>query len=88
MKNTQFDFTITICAMIMLIDVVFYIQFQRKQTIDLLASLGFTCSEENNNANGKNSGGVISEVNKAPFSIVIPTNEELVIARETLKLMF
>ena len=50
--------------------------------------MGFTCSEENNNANGKNNGGIISEVNKAPFVIVIPTNEELVIARETLKLMF
>ena len=61
---------------------------QRKYTLDLLVSLGITCDDVRNKINGKESGGIIAENNKFPIAMVVPTNEELVIARETLKLLY
>ena len=61
--------------------------YKRKDTLGLLRSLGFTCDDQRNNANGKESKGIISENGHYPVAIVIPTNEELIIARETLKLI-
>ena len=53
----------------------------------MLSPLGLTCDDLRNNANGKGSKGIISEEGRYPVAIVIPTNEELIIARETLKLI-
>ena len=53
----------------------------------MLKSLGFTCDQERNMANGKKTDGFISECGTLPPVIVIPTNEELVIAKETLKFL-
>ena len=55
--------------------------------MDLLKPLGFTCDQEKNKTNGKKSNGIISESGMYPAVIVIPTNEELIIAMETLKLL-
>ena len=49
--------------------------------------MGFTCDDERNNANGKETGGIVSMKDKFPVAIVVPTNEEIIIARETLKLL-
>ena len=49
--------------------------------------MGFTCDQEKNKTNGKKSNGIISESGMYPAVIVIPTNEELIIAMETLKLL-
>ena len=49
--------------------------------------MGLTCEKEANEANGKKTNGIISEPGKLPAVIVIPTNEELTIARETLKIL-
>ena len=54
--------------------------------MNLLKPLGFTCDQEKNKTNGKKSNGIISEKGMFPAVIVIPTNEELIIAMETLKL--
>ena len=50
--------------------------------------MGLTCDKESNKTNGKETNGIISEPGKLPAVIVIPTNEELTIARETLKILF
>ena len=60
---------------------------KRGETLDLLKPLGFTCDQEKNKTNGKKSNGIISESGMYPAVIVIPTNEELIIAMETLKLL-
>ena len=60
---------------------------KRKHTLNLLRPLGFTCNDERNNGNGKKTRGIVSENGKFPVAIVVPTNEELIIARETAKLV-
>jgi acetate kinase len=58
----------------------------RKQTLENLALLGFKTDEARNEIHGKNTNGVIS-AEGTPLAIVIPTNEELVIAFETEKVV-
>ena len=58
---------------------------KRAKTLKFLKGLGFTVDQERNEVNGRNSGGVISDDLKHPIAIVVPTNEEPVIARETAR---
>jgi len=55
----------------------------REYTLERLSILGFKLSNSLNNANGENTQGRITD-NKSTLALVIPTNEELVIARDTL----
>ena len=80
-------FSLISCGMFELYFNQFLLLFKRKDTLGLLTALGFTCDDQRNNANGKESKGIISEKGQYPVAIVIPTNEELIIARETLKLI-
>ena len=59
--------------------------FKRKKVLDLLSPLRLTCDEWRNRAHGRSSGHVISREGSVPVVLVIPTNEELVIAKETLQ---
>jgi acetate kinase len=56
----------------------------RSKVIERLAFLGCTIDESKNAIHGRESGGLISPANAALKVMVIPTNEELMIARETL----
>ena len=58
---------------------------KRKMVLELLKPLGFTCDVTRNDAAGSRSGHVVSKESAFPVAMVIPTNEELVIASETLK---
>ena len=59
---------------------------KRAGTIALLEdSLGCRLDPERNDANGENSDGVISTTGSSPILMVVPTNEELMIARQTLQ---
>ena len=59
---------------------------KRAGTIALLEdALGCSLDPARNEANGENSDGVISKTGTSPVLMVIPTNEELMIARETLR---
>ncbi|WP_250658498.1 acetate/propionate family kinase [Alkalimarinus coralli] len=55
----------------------------RSAALEKLAILGFEVSHSLNNSNGRESEGRITEPDST-LSLVIPTNEELVIARDTL----
>jgi acetate kinase len=56
----------------------------RKQIIDMLSSMGVIIDDERNNVRGKEA--LISSDNSKIKCYVIPTNEELMIARETYQL--
>lgn len=58
----------------------------RKQVIDQLPVIGLALDEEANAANGRNTRGRITR-NPGTVCLVIPTNEELMIARETANLI-
>jgi len=53
----------------------------REKVLRWLGILGFELDEEKNNANGKQSNGIITKEG-SPIAMVVPTNEELVIARD------
>ena len=55
----------------------------REYTLERLSILGFKLSSNLNNANGETTQGRITEKGST-LALVIPTNEELVIARDTL----
>ena len=55
----------------------------REYTLDRLIILGFQINNDLNTAHGKNSQGRITN-DESTLALVIPTNEELVIARDTL----
>ncbi len=57
----------------------------RGKVLKLLAYLGFKVIDQYNEENGKHSNGVITE--GKPVALVIPTNEELMIARDTYALL-
>ena len=58
----------------------------RKEIIDSLTYLGITLDEEANKKSGQKT--IISTVDSKVMCAIIPTNEELAIARETLKYAF
>lgn len=55
----------------------------REKTIAHLAAFGFGIDPESNSSNGQYHAGLISPKGSSPAVIVIPTNEELAIARAT-----
>ena len=57
----------------------------RARTLEWLQIFGFMLSEENNKNNGKSNNGIITAANSKYIAMVVPTNEELAIAREALK---
>ena len=58
---------------------------KRQKVLDLLSPLGLTCDDTRNRGHGTSTGHVISKEGAVPIVLVIPTNEELIIAKETLK---
>ena len=58
----------------------------RAKTLERLKLLGFKLDEARNQANGKESRGVITADNST-VAVVVPTNEELMIAIDTLELI-
>ena len=57
----------------------------RKQIIDHLGYLGITLDEEKNNIRGEEV--IVSTPDSRTKVVVIPTNEELAIARETVDIL-
>lgn len=55
----------------------------REMTVNNLASFGFSIDTESNLSNGRDRDGVISPEGASPAVIIVPTNEELAIARAT-----
>jgi acetate kinase len=58
----------------------------RARTLGRLAILGFEVDPERNAANGRDSNGVIT-ADGSPVALVVPTNEELLIAQDTAALI-
>ena len=58
----------------------------REKVINLLQILNFQIDINHNLSNGKNNNGIITLPN-SPLAIVVPTNEELMIAEDTLNLI-
>lgn len=59
----------------------------RSKALHWLRTIGFSMDQERNQNNGKTSGGIITtDTSKIP-ALVIPTNEELMIARDTVSLI-
>ncbi len=59
----------------------------RAKVLSWLKVFGFAIDTELNMANGKNSKGIITQKN-SPIAMVVPTNEELLIAEDTLALAY
>ena len=59
----------------------------RALTAAHLKIAGVVLDESNNADHGRNDGGVISSSESRIPCLVVPTNEELMIARETLRLI-
>jgi acetate kinase len=59
----------------------------RERTLKWLSVFGFELSSENNKNNGKNSNGVITSLSSERIAMVVPTNEELAIAREAIEFL-
>ena len=60
---------------------------KRGGTIRMLEkSLGLKLDEERNQVNGEGSNGIISQDGQWPVIMVVPTNEELMIAKQTFDL--
>lgn len=57
----------------------------RKKTLEQLEFLGFRLDEQANGQHGQNSRGRITDPESPVPALVVPTNEELVIAREALR---
>ena len=60
---------------------------KRGKVMEYLKGLGFQLDREANDDNGQKTRGRISSRQSGKIALVIPTNEELVIAQETKKLM-
>ena len=60
---------------------------KRKLIVDYLHGLGFHVDPGRNKLHGSQSDGIISYDKCHPITFVIPTNEELVIAREVMELI-
>lgn len=58
----------------------------REQTLSHLKLLGLSLDPQRNSRHGRNNEGFVQDTNSRFAVLVIPTNEELVIARETLRL--
>lgn len=58
----------------------------RAKTLGMLKMLGFALDEKSNLENGKQTNHLISAQSSKHLALVIPTNEELMIARETAAL--
>jgi acetate kinase len=58
----------------------------RQRTLDHLAILGARVAPELNAEHGKASSGRITRPDSGLLALVVPTNEELMIARETLRI--
>ena len=58
----------------------------RSKTIGYLGFLGLTVDEKANLAARFGEGGIISQAGSTPLAMVIPTNEELMIAQDTAHL--
>lgn len=61
-------------------------QTVRAKTLSWLKFFDFTISPKRNETNGKNSNGIITE-DTSKIALVIPTNEELLIAIDTMRLV-
>ncbi len=57
----------------------------RSRIITWLAGLGFRLDSQRNGNDGKNSNSIITSENCQPIAMVVPTNEELMIAIESYK---
>lgn len=55
----------------------------RARTLKLLSPLGFILDLQQNQTNGKDNSGIITDRNSKIIAMVVPTNEELMIARDT-----
>lgn len=58
----------------------------RQRTLDLLPFLNLQCDTNANREHGRQNNGIIS-LSQTPCAIVVPTDEEIVIARDTRKLI-
>lgn len=58
----------------------------RGKVLKLLQIFNFILDEQSNEENGKNNNGTITKPESSVLAIVIPTNEELLIARDTYEL--
>jgi acetate kinase len=59
----------------------------RERAVRSLAMLGIGIDAQKNQQHGRNSGGVVSDAGSRFAVMVVPTNEELVIAREAARLL-
>lgn len=59
----------------------------RARTVELLGLLGMGLDAERNRAHGRDSGGHIGPAGVEPAVLVVPTDEELMIARDTARLI-
>jgi acetate kinase len=59
----------------------------RTRTVDSLRVLGVSLDETRNAEHGRHSRGLVSDARSRVAVMVVPTNEELVIAREALRLV-
>ena len=55
----------------------------RETTLENLAILGFKIDHQRNEDNGANSNHIITAEGSTPLAMVVPTNEELLIALDT-----
>lgn len=55
----------------------------REKTLENLAILGFKIDKQRNLDSGKNSGSIITAEGSKPLAMIVPTNEELLIALDT-----
>lgn len=58
----------------------------RGKVLKLLQIFNFVIDEQQNEENGKNNNGVITKDTSSVLAMVVPTNEELLIARDTYEL--
>lgn len=61
--------------------------FIRARVVEWLEPMGFAIDPQRNEEQGKKSGGQISIEGEAPHILVLPTNEELLIARDAASLV-
>jgi acetate kinase len=59
----------------------------RSRAVESLAVLGLRLDPERNQQHGRKTGGIVSDASSPISVMVVPTNEELVIAREAVRLL-
>lgn len=59
----------------------------RERAVQSLSILGLRLDAERNQQHGRHSGGIVSDATSRISVMVVPTNEELVIAREAVRLL-